>query len=158
MLKLMFLSKQKLDRSHLNFQLKFVMPSHPHYLPVVRAAVHELCGIYGLPEDSCHGVTLAVDEALANIIRHAYKNHYDQKVDFTCEVDAEHIEFRILDWGEPPDPGRICGQPLDEVSLSGRGTHLMRAIMDDVCYLRVADANQVRLTKRLPAKVNVEGE
>jgi anti-sigma regulatory factor (Ser/Thr protein kinase) len=54
------------------------MPSHPRFLPIVRAAVGELGLVYGLPEESSREVTLAVDEALANIIRHAYKNRYDQ--------------------------------------------------------------------------------
>ena len=50
------------------------MPSNPRFLSVVRAAVGELGVIFGLPDDECVGVTLAVDEALANVIRHAYKN------------------------------------------------------------------------------------
>jgi len=39
----------------------------------------------------------------------------------------------------------------DHEALSGRGMHLIRTIMDEVCYEQVPGGNQVRLTKRLPA-------
>jgi len=135
------------------------MPSHPRFLSVVRAAVGELGLVYGLPEESSRGVTLAVDEALANIIRHAYKNRYDQQIELNCQAGNDQIEFTLLDQGEPPDPARICGQPLDDVSLSGRGTHLIKMMMDEVTYECVPGGNQLTLIKRLPVtKMNVDGK
>jgi anti-sigma regulatory factor (Ser/Thr protein kinase) len=135
----------------MNFHLRLGMPSHPRFLSLVRATVGELSVIYGLPDEECRGVTLAVDEALANIIRHAYKNRDDQRIEFNCDVNAEQMEFTLLDRGEPPDPARICAQPLDELSLSGRGTHLIKAIMDEVSYKQVSTGNQLKLIKRLPS-------
>ena len=134
----------------MNFHLKLVVPSDPRFLSIARAAVGEVGAICGLPEESCQGVTLAVDEALANVIRHAYKNRYDQEIELNCQTGPNQMVFTLLDRGEPPDPARICGQPLDDVSLSGRGTHLMKAIMDEVHYERVPGGNQLRLIKRLP--------
>jgi anti-sigma regulatory factor (Ser/Thr protein kinase) len=58
--------------------------------------------------------------------------------------------FRLLDQGEPPDPARICGQPLNDVSLSGRGTHLIREIMDEMSYRQTQGINELRLVKLLP--------
>lgn len=143
----------------MSFHLKLVMPSHPRFLSIVRAAVGEVGLVYGLPEESCREVILAVDEALANIIRHAYKNRYDQEIELNCQIGADQIEFTLLDHGEPPDPARICGQPLNDVSLSGRGTHLIKAIMDEICYERVPGGNQLKLIKRLPAtKMSVGGQ
>jgi anti-sigma regulatory factor (Ser/Thr protein kinase) len=136
----------------MSFHLRLALPSHPRFLSVVRAAVGELGVIYGLPNEECLAVTLAVDEALANIIRHAYGNRQDGEIEFECMVNEERMEFRLLDRGKPPDMARICGQPLDEVALSGRGTHLIRAVMDEVCYEKVATGNQLRLVKRLPGK------
>jgi len=40
---------------------------------------------------------------------------------------------------------------MDEGSLSGRGTHLIKAVMDEVCYERVPRGNQLKLIKYLPA-------
>jgi anti-sigma regulatory factor (Ser/Thr protein kinase) len=136
----------------MSFHLRLALPSHPRFLCVVRAAVGELCVIYGLPDQECLAVTLAIDEALANVIRHAYGNRQDGEIEFECLVNEEQMEFTLLDRGKPPDMARICGQPLDEVALSGRGTHLIRAVMDEVCYEKVATGNQLRLVKRLPGK------
>src|ERR1035441_4832920 len=143
----------------MSFQLPIFMPSNPRFLPIVRAAVDELSLVFGLPEESSQGVTLAVDEALANIIRHAYKNRYDLQIELNCQAGNDQIEFTLLDQGEPPDPARICGQPLDDVSLSGRGTHLIKMMMDEVTYECVPGGNQLTLIKRLPvAKMNVDGK
>jgi len=101
----------------MSFHLKFVMPSHPRYLCIVRAAVGELALVHGLPEESSQGLTLAVDEALANVIRHAYKGRHDQEIELNCRIVEGRLEFTLLDCGEAPDPARICGQPLDDVSL-----------------------------------------
>jgi anti-sigma regulatory factor (Ser/Thr protein kinase) len=136
----------------MTFHLRLALPSHPRFLSVVRAAVGELGVIFRLSNEECVAVTLAVDEALANIIRHAYGNRHDGEIEFECLVNEEQMEFTLLDQGEPPDLTRICGQPLDEVALSGRGTHLIRAVMDEVCYERVATGNRLKLVKRLPGK------
>lgn len=142
-----------------SFHLRIVMLSHPRFLSVVRAAVGQIGSVYGLTDDSCRGVTLAVDEAVANIIRHAYKNRYDQEIEFNCRAAADRLEFTLVDWGEPADPNRICAQPLDEVSLSGRGTHLIKATMDEMHYEHIASGNQLRLIKRFSAAdVNVDGD
>ena len=142
----------------MNFHLRLHMPSHPRFLAVVRAAIDELGVIYGLSNEESVGLTLAVGEALANIIRHSYENRYDQKIEFDCFVDEEQMEFTLLDQGEPPDPAKICTQPVDELALSGRGTHLIKAIMDDVSYKRVSEGNQLKLIKRLPSpKARADG-
>jgi anti-sigma regulatory factor (Ser/Thr protein kinase) len=144
--------------SEKNVHLKFLVPSHPRFLSVVRAAVGELGAVYGLSEKECAGMTLAVDEAMANIIRHAYGGGFDGEIEVNCQVGDGRLEFTLLDQGECPDPERLAAHPLDDVALSGRGTHIMRTVMDEVCYERVPGGNQVRLTKRLPAGTDAEYE
>src|SRR5271157_2181446 len=103
----------------MNFHLRISMPSDPRFLPIVRATVDGIVRTYGLSNEECVGVTLAIDEAVANVIRHAYKNRYDQTIEFECLVNDQQMEFTLLDQGEPPDPARICAQPLDEIALCG---------------------------------------
>jgi anti-sigma regulatory factor (Ser/Thr protein kinase) len=134
----------------MDFHLKLVVPSDPRFLSIARHVVGEVSAICGLPDEACQEVTLALDEAVANVIRHAYKNRNDQEIELDCQANAERIVFRLFDEGEPPDPARICGQPLNDVSLSGRGTHLMRAIMDEMSYQQTSGKNELRLVKNLP--------
>lgn len=131
------------------FRLRLTLRSDPRFLCVVRAAVGELGSIYGLQEDEQIGLTLAIDEALANVIRHAYKGSHDREIEFECSADEEQMEFTLLDQGEPPDPAKICGKPLDDCALGGRGTHLIKAVMDEVLYEKVSGGNQLKLVKRL---------
>ena len=134
----------------MDVQFSFLIPSHPKFLSVVRATVGELAATFGLSEPECCNVTLAVDEALANIIRHAYHSEPAQPIELTCTASAGSFEFTILDRGQPFDPGRLPAQPPDEHALGGRGTHLIRMIMDEAIYDRVAAGNRLRLRKRIP--------
>ena len=60
--------------------LKMELPSNPDALCVVRNALEQLAQMLGFPEDECRAVVLAVDEALTNIIRHAYQGKADQPI------------------------------------------------------------------------------
>jgi serine/threonine-protein kinase RsbW len=132
----------------LKFQI--TMTSDPRLLAVVRSTVSELAAVWGLGDEGCRGVTHAVDEALSNIIRHAYKNRCDQEIELSCQAQVDCLEFTFVDRGEPADRAKICAQPLDEAALGGRGTHLIRQIMDEVYYERVGEVNRLRLKKYLP--------
>jgi anti-sigma regulatory factor (Ser/Thr protein kinase) len=131
--------------------IKLALPSHPRYLRLVRAVVGELSAIHDLrPEDS-RGLVLAVDEALANVIRHAYRGDHEKPIEVTCQAFADRLEFVLFDQGTAPDPARLEPHALDDVALSGRGSHIIRSIMDGVSYEQAPGGNILRLTKRLPA-------
>ena len=142
----------------IDVSIDFRVPSHPRYLSVVRAAVGELGAVSGLRPEECRGVILAVDEALANIIRHAYRGSFDREIEICCRALADRLDFTLVDRGEPPDPARLAPHPLDEDALCGRGTHIIRSIMDEVRYEQAPGANRLRLSKRLPATETEQGE
>ena len=133
----------------LDVLVRFLVPSDPRYLAVVRATVGELASVRGLPAEECRRLTLAVDEAVANVIRHAYHGDPGGAIEVDCRGQEHSLEFTLLDQGDAPDPGRLSAHSLDEVSLGGRGTHLIRMVMDEVSYERVARGNQLRMSKRL---------
>jgi anti-sigma regulatory factor (Ser/Thr protein kinase) len=131
-------------------KLHIKLASDPCLLAVVRSAVSKLAEVWGFGGESCRGVTCAVDEALSNIIKHAYKNRTDGEIELSCQTYADCLEFTFLDRGEPADRAKICAHPLDDSALGGRGTHLIRQIMDEVNYERVGEVNRLRLKKYLP--------
>jgi len=130
--------------------IKLALPSHPRYLSLVRAVVGELAAIYELQPTDRRGLALAVDEAIANVIRHAYHGDQQKPVEVTCQAFPDRLEFVLFDQGIAPDPARLEPHPLDDVALSGRGTYIIRSIMDGVSYEQAPDGNILRLTKRLP--------
>lgn len=133
--------------------LTFIVPSHPRFLSVTRSVVSELGSVCGLSEKECREITLAVDEAMANIIRHAYKNRYDEVIRVDCHVSDDFLEFNLFDKGDPADEIKIRSDPFNAHSLNGRGAQMMKLLMDDVCYERVPAGNQLRLRKHLPEPV-----
>ncbi len=131
----------------MDFAIKLELPSDPQLLCVVRGAVQQLSSVAGFSEEDCRLITLAVDEALTNIIRHAYGDRHDQPITLTCRQQPEGIEFILVDSGHPVDPAQIRGRELSDVRPGGLGTHFITQIMDQVEYEPLPGRNQMRLVK-----------
>jgi len=135
--------------------IKLVLPSDPRFGGVVRATVEHFAAALGIPEGECCAVALAVQEAVTNIIRHAYADRHDRPIELTCTVRVDMLEFVLLDEGVAADPGRFRARPLGEVRGGGFGTHIMAQVMDGVHYERLTHGNRLRMVKHF-VKVDQE--
>ena len=131
------------------FRVSFAMASDVRYLPVVRGAVGALTAAIGWNEAECRAVVLAIDEAITNIIRHAYQGRSDGLIELECRESADGLEFTVQDSGEPPDPSRICAREAGADKPGGLGTHIIRDVMDSVSYQRTESGNRFLAAKRL---------
>jgi anti-sigma regulatory factor (Ser/Thr protein kinase) len=131
--------------------LKLSMSSDPRYLGVVRSAIERYASLIGFGEEDCRWITLALHEALTNVIRHAYHGKEDQPIEISFGESQGGIEILLVDHGDGVRPEQLSGRPLDEVRPGGLGTHMIREIMDNVHYAPLADRNELRLWKALPA-------
>jgi anti-sigma regulatory factor (Ser/Thr protein kinase) len=137
--------------------LKLEFPSNPELLCVVRAAMERLTERMGFSERECRSVTRAVDEAVTNIIRHAYRGQPNQPIVLTCyrlskavgSELAQGLEIVLEDQGEPPDPGRLGRRSLDDIKPGGLGLHYIRESMDVVEFSRSGETNRLRLVRCL---------
>ncbi len=144
--------------------LKLEVRSDPELLCVVRGAVQQLAEVAGLPEAECRSVTLAVDEALTNIIRHAYQGQRGRPIELFCRrlgpaAPGRHgtrLEFVLVDHGRGVDPAELRGRPLDELRPGGLGTHFIKEIMNEIEYERCGDCNRLRLVKCLTKRESSE--
>lgn len=129
------------------------LPSDPKLLKIVRAAVSHLCELQGFSAETQNGVTLAVDEACTNVIKHAYQNRVDRPILITCRVRADRLEVVIRDYGKKADLNKIKSRELEDVRPGGLGVHLIRSVMDEVVYDRTpARGNRLILAKYLPTE------
>jgi anti-sigma regulatory factor (Ser/Thr protein kinase) len=135
--------------ANLSMHVTFVMRSNPCYLPLVRATVGQLAAIVGWDEADCRAITLAVDEALANVIRHAYHGRTDGNIELECRAGSGELQFRIQDTGDPPDPALICARDVGCDKIGGLGTHIIRDVMDAVSYESTSQGNRFTAAKRL---------
>jgi anti-sigma regulatory factor (Ser/Thr protein kinase) len=131
------------------FQVSFTMASDVRYLPVVRGAVGALTAAIGWGEAECRAIVLALDEAIANIIRHAYHGRSDGLIELECRESADGLEVSMLDSGEPPDLSKICAREVGGDQPGGLGTNIIREIMDSVSYQRTESGNRFLASKRL---------
>lgn len=98
---------------------------------------------------------LASEEALVNIIRHAYKQG-EGKIKIHVEIfPKDRVEIAILDKGPPFNPlleetEIDASIPLEEREEGGLGILLMRQYMDEVLYKRERGSNVLTLIKRFP--------
>lgn len=140
--------------------LKLELISNPEILSVVRSAVTCLATNMGFPDADSRALTRAVDEALANVIRHAYANRPGQPIELLCrrvnertkEKHGPALEILMIDRGPAANCKSFCGRSLDEVRPGGLGMHFIQNGADVVEYSRRLRKNRLRLVKFLPAQ------
>jgi anti-sigma regulatory factor (Ser/Thr protein kinase) len=110
------------------------VPSDPAALFLVRCVVERLTERMGFAREHVGRITLAVDEACTNVIRHAYRQRPGQRIVVRLEVSEDRLEIRIRDFGTPADPREMAPRDLGEIRPGGLGTHFIRCAMDEVHY------------------------
>jgi anti-sigma regulatory factor (Ser/Thr protein kinase) len=118
--------------------------------------MEKLCAVFGWNESEARSITLAVDEALTNVIRHAYHKRENGMIELICEEKENLLEFVVTDSGDAPDLSKICSRAKESQAPGGMGTHIIRDVMDTVDYRRLGMANHLVMTKRL--RQPVEGK
>jgi anti-sigma regulatory factor (Ser/Thr protein kinase) len=95
---------------------------------------------------------LALSEAAANVIRHAYQGRPGQPIELTLETGADRIGLTLRHEGLPFDPVAAAPPDFDGGREGGFGVYMMGRLADEVAYLREADGHcAVRLVKCRPA-------
>jgi len=104
-------------------------------LPVKQTILSALKRLrYG--ESAVFSIKLALEEAIANAIKHGNANDPGKKVTVRFRIDKDEAAFSVRDEGPGFLPEKVpdCTSP-DRLPLpNGRGIMLMRAYMDEVCY------------------------
>lgn len=133
--------------------LRLELLSDPQVLCGVRGVVSPLADALGFSEDDCHKITLAVDEAITNIIRHAYAGKLNKPIEIEFnKVNGQGdtkagLEIVLSDRGPKPRPDSFKGLPPGELRSGGLGLHFMRQSMDTVVHSRVGSTNRLRMVK-----------
>jgi serine/threonine-protein kinase RsbW len=133
--------------------VKITVPSHPKYLGVVRDVAARICSACRLDEKEIENVKLAVDEACANVIKHAYRGDAGREIVVQFIAGPDRVEVVIEDDGITADPGAIKGRSLDEVRPGGLGVHFIRRTFDIVEFnAGKKNGNRLRLVKYLKGR------
>ena len=142
---------------HADLLLKLEMRSNPEALCLVRATLERAAEALNFRSVERRAIVRSVDEALANVMRHAYEGKsglpivvtfrrlYGQNHPQTCAG----IEVLLEDEGVAVNPSKLKGRPLEDIRPGGLGLHFMRQGMDEVEFSRKHGKNQLRMVKYL---------
>src|SRR5260370_7055284 len=83
---------------------KVVMSSNVRFLPSMRHTIENLTMELGWNDSESRAITLAVEEALTNKIRHAYANRTDGRMQFESRTEPEALALQFTDHTTPPHP------------------------------------------------------
>lgn len=137
--------------------IKLSVLSTPCHLPVVRSATEKVCEMAGFDADVIGNIILSVDEALTNIIRHAYGGASGGPIEIELTPFAEPtgggVRICLRDFGRCVDHSRIKSRDLSDVRPGGLGVHIMKKCMDRVDYQPLEGGGTVlTMVKNLPVK------
>ena len=149
--------------------LKLQLQSNPEALCLVRATVERAAEVMHFQDADTRAIVRSVDEALANVMRHAYGGRPGFPIEMSCyklpvgekKTARGGIEIFLADKGVPVKPATLKGRPLDEIRPGGLGLHFIRQSMDEVEFTRKKGKNLLRMVKYLmptPQAVASEGE
>jgi anti-sigma regulatory factor (Ser/Thr protein kinase) len=130
--------------------LQLSFPAIADRLRLVRPMVRASAQLCGFTVEDAQDVVLAIDEACANIIEHAYYWRGDAEIVLSIFKIEGGIQFLLRDFAPPVSLRSVQPRNLDDIIPGGLGTHFIRSIMDDTRFMRAPDGegNILELTKR----------
>jgi len=108
--------------------------SDPSELKKVREKVEAFCKENQIKVNLLE-IKLAIDEALQNIIRHAYKLDKTKKITIKLEkISGDSFKAEIRDYGERVPIDQIKHRALDDIKPGGLGVHFIKSISKEMTY------------------------
>ena len=130
-------------------QFTMTIPADPSAIPLVTDGVTHVLQEKGWPESDVMAVELALQEAVANAIRHGCQGDPSQQLQCSVSIgESGEVVITVRDQGAGFDPSEVAN-PLDPANLlksSGRGIFLINGLMDEVRF--TDGGRELQMTKR----------
>jgi serine/threonine-protein kinase RsbW len=127
--------------------LRLKITSDPATLAQTRRAVEMFAAQCGFDEAARGDIGLVVNEALANVIRHAYQGATDQPIELFAQKTDEGISLTVRDWGLGVNPLDLPAKKHDPMKPGGVGLICMRQMMDDLQFHKQPDGMLLSMTR-----------
>lgn len=123
-------------------------------IPRLAESVEAFCEPFGPTMKDILGLQLALEEIVANVIKHGYRDGQPHK--FTVDlssVSPDRIRAVITDDAPAYDPFSRAEVditlPLEDRPIGGLGVHLVKKLMDVSRYERLDGKNLLTIERRL---------
>lgn len=117
--------------------------------------IHEALRRLPLSDDALFDIDLAVEEACANIVQHAYGAGRTGEMEVRVGASDAAIRITLTDWGVPFDADAaylVHDVPVETRARGGMGVLLVHEMMDSVTRTpatSVGEPNMLTLVKRI---------
>ena len=107
----------------------------------------------GLSQRSVFEINLALDELFTNIISYGFSDDDEHDIKITITTQDEEIIISIEDDGVPFNPVEADTPDLEctieNCQIGGLGIHIIKKLMDEVCYQRCDNKNYLTMRKTI---------
>jgi serine/threonine-protein kinase RsbW len=139
-----------LSNGQKKYQLK--IPSQSDNLVIIRDVVSKVATKVGFNNDDVSKIELAVDEACANVIKHAYGQNSSKVIEVTIHIDKQKFMVIVADKGKGFNPKNLkfpdMKDYMTEMRVGGLGIYLIESLMDKVDFdIKPGVKNQVKMIK-----------
>jgi len=132
--------------------LTAIFPARHDHLRAISAFVMDAIKDSPFDDRQRYAIDLAIDEACANVIDHAYGGNDLGEIRIFLDLNERGVRIIIQDDGEPFEPDCVAEpdltSPLETRCERGLGVYLIREIMDEAVYdFSKPGVNQLMLVK-----------
>lgn len=134
-----------------NNGMRLCVPGDTAELQRIRAFVEAKARGFGFSDQGVYNITLAVDEACSNVIRHAYR--HDRNKEFCVEIQFEHGKFvvQIFDSGVAFNPLNLkppnMKEYFEKFMKGGLGVNIIRKVVDTIEYIPANSSHPFNILK-----------
>jgi serine/threonine-protein kinase RsbW len=132
---------------------RLVIPSQTRYLNLVTGLAKRASMVAGMDDATAAKISIAVDEAVTNVIVHAYAGEGNHEVDIEVRFLPQSLEVHIHHTGRGirpnevvlPDPREYVKHPRK----GGLGLLLMSRFMDEIRFTETREGSECCMIKRV---------
>jgi len=118
----------------IGLRAELLLDSRIEEIACAREWLKELTSAEGVLDNDVSDLGLAMSEACANVIEHAYRGQPGNPIKLRLNIDETDLVLTIHDHGEEFDPESYAPPELGEPHESGYGVFFVLSLMDKVHY------------------------
>jgi anti-sigma regulatory factor (Ser/Thr protein kinase) len=130
---------------------QIIVPAQINYLPVLRNFICRIASKYKFSKGEVNALTISVDEACTNIIKHGYRDIPSGSITMKVNIKTDRLVVELIDHGISFDPNQVSDPNLDQYIQNGKkgglGIFIMKKFLDEIQYATSETANILRLVK-----------
>lgn len=120
-------------------EIRVTFPSDTIYVHMAITVASNAATIAGFDKSVANKIALATDEAVTNVIKHAYEGRNDQQITLKALITPESLTLKVMHTGKALTNEDIklpdMKQYVQERKQGGLGIYIMKKFMDEVDFL-----------------------